>query len=45
MKLNFFQVAEVFTGENSGMRTYNVVITDGIVIGGQEIYQKPYGDR
>lgn len=39
------QVAEVFSGENSGMRTYNVVITDGIVIGGQEIYHKPYSER
>ena len=35
----------MFSGENSGLRTYNVVITDGIVIGGQEIYHKPYSER
>eukprot|EP00116_Pleurobrachia_bachei_P008171 sb/3468433/ len=39
------QVAEVFQGDTGGMRTHCVVLTDGIVLGGQDVYQKPYSER
>ena len=35
----------MFTGEGGGLRSYHVIFTDAIVIGGQEVSSKPYSER